>query len=70
LAAEHGVAESQYRRGIWFLGRYSGHRNIAGAIHSLELSADNGGPDGQFAIACMTENAIGSFHSINLDEIV
>jgi TPR repeat protein len=70
LAAEHSVAESYYRRGICFLGRYSGHRDITGAIPSLKLSADNGSPDGQFAIACMSENAIGRFHSIDLDTVV
>jgi TPR repeat protein len=59
LAAEQGVAESQYRYGLWLLNCHNGHRDTAGAIHSLKLSADNSSPDGQFAIACIAENAIG-----------
>jgi TPR repeat protein len=70
LAAEQGVAESQYRYGIWLLSRDSRHRDIAGAIHTLKLSVDNGSPDGQFAIAWMAENAIGPFHSIDLGTAV
>jgi TPR repeat protein len=70
LAAAQGVAESQYRYAIWLLSCHSGDRDIAGTIHSLKLSADNGSPDGQFAIACMRENAIGQFHSIDLGRAV
>jgi hypothetical protein len=45
------MAETQYRDGIWLLIRHSGHPGITSAIHFLELSAQNGGPDGQFTIA-------------------
>jgi TPR repeat protein len=66
LAAEHGVADAQYRYGIWLLGSQNGHREIAGAARYLELLAENGSPDGQFTNACMAENAIGAFPSVDL----
>jgi hypothetical protein len=56
--SEQGIAEAQYRYAIALLTRDSGHRDFADAVRYLQLSAENGNPDGQFAVACMAENGI------------
>jgi TPR repeat protein len=70
FAAEEGGAEAQYRRGMSLLSGSTGHRNIPIAIRCLQLSAENGSPEGQFAVACMAENGIAAFHSADLGTAV
>jgi TPR repeat protein len=59
-----------YHYGIALLTSDPDHQNIAGAFRYLRLSAENGSPDGQFAIACMAENAIAPFTSSDLNTAV
>jgi TPR repeat protein len=40
-------------------------RNIVNGFRYLKLSAENGNSEGQFAIACMAENGIGTFSSVD-----
>jgi hypothetical protein len=67
-AANQVVAEAQYRYGICLLTGHITHRDIAGAIRYLRLSAEIGSPDGQFIFACMAENGLGT--SDNVDTTV
>jgi TPR repeat protein len=46
------------------------HQNNGNPIHYLELSAANGNPAAQLAVACMAENGIGAFLSVDLDRAV
>jgi hypothetical protein len=70
FATEQGVAEALYHCGIALLTGNASHRNITGAFCYLKLSAENGSPDGQFAIACMAENGIGPFPFADLNTAV
>jgi TPR repeat protein len=59
LAANQGFPEAQYRCGICLLTDLTIDRNIADGIRFLKHSAENGSPNGQFVVACMSEHGIG-----------
>jgi TPR repeat protein len=66
LAANQGFAQAQYRFGICLLTCMTPSHNIADIFRDLILSAENHHPDGQFAIACMAEDGIRAFSSVDL----
>jgi TPR repeat protein len=66
FAADQGHAKGQYRYALCLIPGCAVDRNLPDAFRYLKLSADNGDPDGQLAFACMTENGIGLFSSLDL----
>lgn len=68
--ALHGIAEAPLRYGISHISSDFGPRDISGAVLFLTLSAKNGRNARQCAVACMAENAIGPFSSVDLGTAV